>query len=122
MLKWLRKLWHSLTALLWHRQRLKAVWVSDIPDRLRVDHIYIAGENGYLWYIAMLCPCGCQEVLYMSLMPEGRPRWHIQQNADNTISLRPSVHRKIGCKSHFFLKSSRIEWCKPHVLRDSHET
>ncbi|WP_236819161.1 DUF6527 family protein [Alicyclobacillus ferrooxydans] len=60
----------------------------------------------------MLCPCGCGEVLHMSLHPDGRPRWELTRHPDGTVSLSPSVWRKVGCRSHFFLERGRVRWCK----------
>jgi len=88
------------------------VWVTDLPDQLHSRRIYVAGEDGYLWYAAMLCPCGCSATLYMSLMPEGRPRWQVTEAQDGTITLDPSVWRTIECKSHFFLQKGLVEWCQ----------
>lgn len=89
----------------------KAVRVEDLPERLDVSKVYIAGEGEYLWYAAMVCPCGCGETLHLSLMPDNRPRWTAIEHNDRAVSLHPSVWRQVGCKSHFWLKSGHIRWC-----------
>ncbi len=91
---------------------LKTVKVEELPDILDPMCVYIVGESSYLWFVAMLCPCGCGAVLQMSVMPEKRPQWDITIHEDRTITLYPSVRRVIGCKSHFFLRRGMILWCK----------
>lgn len=84
--------------------------VEDLPDSLRTDVVYIAGENGHLWYAAFVCPCGCNATIQLGLMEGQRPRWHITEHDDGTISLHPSVWRKVGCRSHFHLKKGMVKW------------
>jgi len=91
---------------------LKTVTVEELPDRLDAKTVYVAGENGHVWFVAMLCPCGCGETLQVSLLADVRPRWSLTQHQDETISLRPSVWRQVGCRSHFFLVRGRIQWCE----------
>lgn len=92
--------------------RLKAVMVDEMPDVLKPEKVYVAGEGGCLWFAAMTCPCGCKQILYMNLNGQSKPCWEITICADGTVTLYPSVWRKIGCKSHFYLRNGRIEWCK----------
>lgn len=88
-----------------------AIKVEDLPEQLHPRTIYVAGENDHLWYAAMICPCGCGEVLQMGLMHNQRPRWTITEHDDGAVSLYPSVWRKVGCKSHFWLQQGNIFWC-----------
>lgn len=112
MIAWLRFFGFSLYRWLAGKTRpLRAIFVQELPDRLSHKVVYIGGEGEHKWYVAMLCPCGCGEVLYMSLMQDSRPRWGMVEHRNKTISLQPSVWRKIGCKSHFFLKEGCIQWC-----------
>jgi hypothetical protein len=83
----------------------------DLPDKLDENIIYILGEGKYLWSVVMLCPCGCCEVLHMSLHQEGRPQWKLKRHFGGTVSLTPSINRKVGCRSHFFFKKGRVIWC-----------
>ncbi len=73
--------------------------------------VYVLGEKQYLWSVALLCPCGCGEALHMSLHDDSRPRWRIRDHRDGTVTLFPSVWRTVGCRSHFFLRRGRVEWC-----------
>lgn len=92
--------------------RFKTEHVEELPDQIEPETIYIAGEEKYLWFVAMICPCGCGETLLMNLLADARPRWSVVFNANNTVSLSPSVWRKVGCRSHFFLRESKVVWCR----------
>lgn len=89
----------------------RTVFLDELPNHLKDQVIYVVGEGEHLWYAAMLCPCGCGETLQMSLHREGRPRWELKRHSDGTVSLTPSVWRKVGCRSHFFLEHGQIKWC-----------
>ncbi len=103
LLKWFLKLFG--------REKLyRYQFVDDVPDQMRSGTVYLVGNQGYYWQTVMICPCGCQRILHMNLMDDHRPYWkyHIK---GKTISLSPSVNRLVGCKSHFFLREGKIEWC-----------
>lgn len=85
--------------------------LEELPDVLDPNDVYVLGEGQHIWFVAMMCPCGCKETLQMSLLHDAKPRWSLTQHDDNTITLRPSVWRKIGCRSHFFLRRGLIQWC-----------
>jgi len=111
-MSWLKRAWQWLSAIFHRRPRpCKAVEAADLPETIRPQEVYLVGENGYLWYVAMLCPCGCGETLQLSCLPNARPRWSVTCHPNQTISLHPSVARTKGCRSHFFLKRGHIIWC-----------
>jgi Family of unknown function (DUF6527) len=84
---------------------------GDLPAQIRRRIVYIVQEDGYLEHISMLCPCRCNQVLHMNLMPDERPCWQITKNPNQTISLHPSIWRKKGCNSHFWFRENRVYWC-----------
>jgi hypothetical protein len=113
IMKWLLLLWNAFWGLLRKRPRpVKAEYVPDVPDNLKKDRIYIIGEDGVWWCVAMRCPCGCGDTIQLSLLPDSRPRWTLVDHVDGTVSLHPSVSRIVGCKSHFFLKRGEVQWCR----------
>jgi Family of unknown function (DUF6527) len=89
----------------------RSVRAEDLPDRLSPLRVYLAGEGDNLWAAAMVCPCGCGEVIELNLLTQARPCWSVQEHGDGTVSLVPSVWRQKGCKSHFVLRHGRINWC-----------
>lgn len=109
-----RQVWHR--SLGWLDQKglrstiYRAEHVTDLPDQLRRDMVYIVGEDGYDWTAAMLCPGGCGKTLEMNLLPDAHPVWQITEGTDGTTSLHPSVWLKTGCACHFVLKHGRVQW------------
>ena len=90
--------------------------VEDLPENLKPLRLYVAGERRNEWAAAMLCPCGCEETIQLNLLEQVRPRWRVLE-AELGPSLEPSVWRRQGCRSHFFLRSGQIEWCDVPVTR-----
>jgi hypothetical protein len=105
------------------RRRLVALWpsrqpklfqcvrVEEFPDKLEQAKVYLAGEGDNLWAASMICPCGCGEVIQLNLLKQTRPCWRVQEHSGGTVSLAPSVWRQKGCRSHFFVRHGRIDWC-----------
>ena len=85
--------------------------VDELPERLVNDLLYVVGEGRHRWYAAMICPCGCGEILHMGLLEDARPRWQAVQQKNGAATLRPSVNRRVGCRAHFFLEHGKIRWC-----------
>jgi hypothetical protein len=83
-----------------------------LPKTLKRRTLYIVQEDGYQEQAAMICPCGCRSVLHMNLLTDERPCWKVTRHADGTSSLHPSVWRQKDCRSHFWFKNGRVQWCK----------
>lgn len=99
----------------WFRPAKKKLQVSkhnDFPDRFVYGVIYLVGEDGQYWFASLLCPCQCGDTIKLSLLGSAHPRWCVIEYDDATITVQPSVWRKQGCKSHFFIQHSEIIWCK----------
>ncbi|MBK7362086.1 MAG: hypothetical protein IPJ01_07260 [Micavibrio sp.] len=73
------------------------------------DFYYVAPSNKPKWAL-FKCPCGCGDVITLSMQPVHRPFWRLQETASRRPSLYPSVWRDKGCMSHFWLKDGRIFW------------
>ncbi len=103
----IKRAWAWLMTWLLRRPRpLRVQHVEEFPDRINCrTTIYVAGEGtGHLWFVAMQCPCGCRDTLFMNLQDGQKPRWTVEDHDDGTATLSPSVWRKVGCRSHFFLR------------------
>jgi len=101
------------------RPRHLAEHVEDDPDVLLTRRVYLIGEGEAPWAAALVCPCGCGAVIKLSLLPTDSPRWSADVDIDGAVTLRPSVWRTKGCRSHFVLWRGRIIWAK-HLARHSH--
>ena len=111
MIKWI---WKRLRTWFQRFGQTRSVYrarrVSDLPDRLENGEVYVIGDGEYDWSAAMLCPCGCGNVLEMNLLPDAKPVWSITVGPDQSVTLHPSVWKKTGCRSHFFLRNGTVEW------------
>lgn len=97
---------------------LRTVVVEDLPEQLRAGNVYLVGENGHFWCAALMCPCGCGVVILLNLVSTTRPVWTFElEYGAQTITLKPSVWRTAGCRSHFFLRSGRVQWCGASMAR-----
>jgi hypothetical protein len=84
--------------------------VEEPPEKLESNLVYVVGQHGHLWSAEFLCPCGCQAIIRLSLHMSGRPRWNVTQHLGGRVSLKPSIWRQVGCKSHFILHRGQIEF------------
>lgn len=104
--------WKRLVSWLGREPRpLRTVHVEELPEKLKADAVYVLGEGRHKWFVALLCPCGCGTTAQISLLPDAVPKWQLIEHPDGTISLEPSVWRRVGCRSHFFLRRGFIKWC-----------
>lgn len=96
------------------RSRHVTIWghLRRPPDELKAFTMYVAGEEQHLWAAAMLCPCGCGDVIELNLLKQASPCWSVRLHADGSVSLVPSVWRSKGCRSHFLVRHGRIGWCR----------
>jgi hypothetical protein len=101
LIKWLT----STRGPRWHVRE-----IEDFPDALAPLTVYVIGEHGHQWYAAMQCPCGCGDTLQLSLHRDANPRWTLRRRWDGAATLSPSIWRRAGCRSHFFLHASRVRW------------
>src|ERR1700680_100906 len=92
------------------RKRIRTVSVAEMPDRLKPRRLYLFGGISP-WSAALLCPCGCREVIHVSLLPTDSPTWTLVVDRRQSPTLSPSVWRTAGCRSHFLLRSGRVVWC-----------
>ena len=91
------------------QQKVRYVAVEDFPESLEPATVYVAG----VWGAALLCPCGCGDVIELNLLGKVRPHWRVREHWDHSASVTPSVWRRRGCRSHFFVRKGKIEWCGP---------
>jgi len=94
----------------WFQPRHKTVYSEELPDYFDDRIIYIIGRPDNPWLIAFKCPCGCDSKIYLNLLVEAKPKWRLVTNSRNRISISPSIWRKHGCQSHFFVTKSKIDW------------
>jgi len=89
----------------------RVVHLNDDPDDVLPETLYTIGENGNLWHVVLVCPCGCGATIALNALPDDSPRWALTEEAGGP-TLCPSVWRTSGCRSHFVLRRGEIIWCR----------
>lgn len=110
-MNWLLKAIDWLRCRFTRKRLIRSRNVSALPPQLDPHTLYVVGQNGHRWHVAMACPCGCKTTLFMNLLPDEDPCWTLSEHDDGSVSLYPSVWRKIDCGSHFWLRVGGIHWC-----------
>lgn len=103
--------WRRMKAFLTPPRSLMIVQGDTLPARLPHLNFVLARDGDEDWSVGVRCPCGCGDRLEMMLLPEIRPRWDLSLDAKGHVTLYPSVWRKSGCGSHFWVRKGKIIWC-----------
>lgn len=91
---------------------MKTETVQWRPESLSPEVIYIIrNEERGIFAMSTLCPCGCGQVVYLSLEHQFDPHWELEQHDDGTVTISPSVQQLGGCGSHYFIRRNEIQWC-----------
>ena len=106
-----RKWWRDTWARLGPARRLVVIEGDSLPKSMPRRNLVLARDDGEDWCVGMRCPCGCGDVIELLVIDEAKPRWDISADQKGRPSLYPSVWRKTGCQSHFWVRRGRIEWC-----------
>src|SRR5689334_664379 len=113
MKNFFRIIWKAVrrAALPWlYRDRLRSIGVEELPETPKGRSLYLIGNHNP-WSVAFLCPCGCGELIQLSLLTCDSPSWSVTFDRDGFATLSPSVWRTKGCRSHFFLRQGTVVLC-----------
>jgi len=91
------------------KRPFRCVFLKELPDKFLPNVLYVLEEVAP-WQVALLCPCGCKEVIQLSLLKDDDPKWALRLSENKLPSLYPSIWRTVGCQSHFFLRDGLILW------------
>jgi hypothetical protein len=105
-------LWDEAKERLLPRRRVRIAEGGVLPGILPRRDLVVTRDGGEDWSVGMRCPCGCGETIELMLLPEAKPRWTLSADAGGRPSLSPSVWRRTGCRSHFWLREGRVRWCQ----------
>ncbi len=109
--RWLWQIWFEFRKRVFGKQiPLRTAYVTEFPDELDKNYLYLIGENEHIWFATLLCPCGCETSVQLSLLPSSKPHWKVIEHKNGTVTLLPSVWRKDACRSHYFVRRGLIEW------------
>lgn len=107
-MKWIRKIITKFAK--WLEPEHKIVHVDELSENVNDRTIYIVGHIEEPWLLAFNCPCGCHSLIQLNLLKEADPCWKYKVTKKQKINISPSIWRHSGCKSHFFIKKSKIDW------------
>ena len=115
MKNWFRKIISKLVK--WLKPKYKTEHRDHLPEVIANETIYIIGESGNQWLIAFKCPCGCDSIIHLNLLEDAEPRWNYKITSKKRINIFPSIWRIKGCKSHFIVRNSKIDWVSRYKKR-----
>lgn len=113
MLKFIVKLLNGFLVWLFKRENFyRSEYVSDIPKNPQPYRVYILGGEKSPFLAVIQCPCGCGESLHMNLLSSRDPCWELSINKNGSVTFKPSLWKRTGCRSHFHLINGEIRWTK----------
>jgi hypothetical protein len=114
MLTWLRtrvaRVGHQLGERFARPRRLLAVAGDALPAKMPRRDLVLLTEGKEPWSVGMRCPCGCGDTIELALFEEADTRWKLRVDKRGRPTLYPSVWKRDGCKSHYFVFEGRIIW------------
>lgn len=105
--RWWRDLWERVAPA----RRVHIIEGDSLPATLPRRDLVLARDGDEDWCVGLRCPCGCRSTIELLVVPEAKPRWDLAIDKKGRPSLSPSVWRKTGCRSHFWLRAGRVRWC-----------
>ena len=100
-----------------------AIWIQpehiiihcdELPEKVNDKTFYIIGDLKQPWLVAFKCPCSCNDLIQLNLLNDADPCWKYKITKKNKINIFPSVWRTTGCKSHFVVRKSKIDWVRSY--------
>jgi hypothetical protein len=69
--------------------------VSDHPskDKLPKNQVLVVGGPGFKKWAYLRCPCGCGDIIMLSLSNKTRPRWTVSLDFFNRPTIQPTALR-----------------------------
>lgn len=88
---------------------LRPVFVDQIPEQIEQGVLYVSEK----YEIAIhLCACGWCGEKTVTPFHDSQTGWHYTRDAQDHITLHPSIgNQNMPCRSHYWVKGSKIEWC-----------
>jgi hypothetical protein len=90
---------------------IQSVTAPPSNENIKKNSFYVVSHAKAPRWILFQCPCGCGEVVTLSMQRVHRPRWYLRTSRNHRPNLQPSVWRDVGCMSHFCINDGRVFWC-----------
>jgi len=81
---------------------------TEIP----AGELWLVIDGGVKKWACLSCPGGCGVQISLSLNPERRPRWEVDQDFWQRPTVSPSIHQQKMCRCHFWIRKGMILWTK----------
>lgn len=108
---WLRRAWARFVGRWRYDLKVIDLQGDEVPQTIGKKELIRMIDGGQEWSVAMLCPCGCGDMIEMMLLRSVKPRWDL--HVDRGLpTLSPSVWRNTGCRSHFWVRRGRVVWVR----------
>ena len=89
---------------------VRRVEESPSNDTVHIGDFYVVMRSGDPRWALFRCPCGCNDVVTLSLQKRHRPFWRLAVGSKGRPFLAPSVWRNVGCGSHFWIQDGVVVW------------
>jgi hypothetical protein len=106
----IRRWWRNTKEAALPVRRLVIVEGEGLPVEMPSRDLILLRDHVEDWSVGFRCPCGCGEVVELMLLKIAKPRWTLAIDQKGRPSLRPSILRTKGCRSHFWIRAGRAEW------------
>jgi hypothetical protein len=85
--------------------------LTNPADALSAGKIVLVGTKDHPKWLKLQCPCGCKSIIALNLMQSHSPKWTVEIDSEQMVSVFPSVH-STDCGAHFWIKRSEVIWAK----------
>ena len=88
----------------------------DEADKLEDGVLYVVDGSQHDQIVQYNCPCGCGKPVMIPYYRSGQqkelyPSWGFRER-DGKVTLSPSIFSTgFPCRSHYFIRDNRIDWC-----------
>lgn len=101
------------------KDRFKKVIIVEFGQSIEIPSktlLLTKKGNDFTW-VRYKCPCGCGELISLSLSPVISPYWSMAISQDNSkrlqVTITPSIYmRNTKCCAHYFITANKVIWCK----------
>lgn len=107
----------SIFLLFSKRKRYQKIEIKDnVPPigNTNSSTIVLYRKNEQFSWARFKCPCGCGQMITISLSPDIVPYWETYihtQNGRKTVTFQPSIWISMpNCNAHFYIRNSEVFW------------
>ncbi|MEE9914019.1 MAG: hypothetical protein K4571_20090 [Deltaproteobacteria bacterium] len=94
-----------------HYKKLSVLDKTPSNSFINEKDFIIVVDRGKFYWALFRCPCGCGNVISLSLQKNHNPSWTVRKTPAGRPTVHPSIWQNKGCCSHFWIKDGRVYWC-----------